>query len=274
MVASSLSISRAWDETREIFRRDGGLLVSVALALIVLPEVVIGIISPPQATVGADAPAAMQLLRFAVALISLIGQLALIRLALGPSTTVGAAIGHGARRFPSALGAVIVLIIGLAVIAVPLIFILSLALGIDVSRLSGPPSGPAALMFLIIGLAALLVSVRFTLVSPVASAESIGPLAIIKRSWRLTSGNYWRMLGFIMLLIVATLVLMVAAGVVGGLLARMFSPSIEPLSVGALILASFAGAEQGAFSILASVMLARVYVQAAGQSENIEEALR
>ena len=274
MVASSLSISRAWDETREIFRRDGGLLVSVALALIVLPEVVVGIISPPQATVGADAPAGMQLLRFAVALISLIGQLALIRLALGPSTTVGAAIGHGARRFPSALGAVVLLIVGLAVLAVPLIIILSLGLGVDLEHLSGPPSGPAALMFGIIGLAALIISVRFTLVSPVASAENTGPLAIIKRSWRLTAGNYWRLLGFIMLLIVATLILMIAAGVVGGLLARMFSPSIEPMSIGALILASFAGVAQGAFSILASVMLARVYAQAAGQSENIEEALR
>lgn len=274
MVASSLSISRAWDETREIFRRDGGLLVSVALALIVLPEVIVGIISPPQATVNADAPAGMQLLRFAVALISLIGQLALIRLALGPSTTVGAAIGHGARRFLSALGAVVLLIVGLGVLAVPLIIILTLALGVDLEHLSGPPTGPVALMFVIIAIAALLISVRFTLVSPVASAETIGPVNIIKRSWQLTAGHYWRLLGFIALLLVATLVLMIAAGVVGGLLARMFSSEIEPMSIGALILSSFAGAAQGAFSILASVMLARVYAQVAGQSENIEEALR
>jgi hypothetical protein len=274
VVASSLSISRAWDETREIFRRDGGLLVSVALALIVLPEVIVGIISPPQATVNADAPAGMQLLRFAVALISLIGQLALIRLALGPSTTVGAAIGHGARRFLSALGAVVLLIVGLGVLAVPLIIILTLALGVDLEHLSGPPTGPVALMFVIIAIAALLISVRFTLVSPVASAETIGPVNIIKRSWQLTAGHYWRLLGFIALLLVATLVLMIAAGVVGGLLARMFSPQIEPMSIGALILSSFAGAAQGAFSILASVMLARVYAQVAGQSENIEEALR
>ena len=274
MVASSLSISRAWDETREIFRRDGGLLVSVALALIVLPEVIVGIISPPQATVNADAPAGMQLLRFAVALISLIGQLALIRLALGPSTTVGAAIGHGARRFLSALGAVVLLIVGFGVLAVPLIIILTLALGVDLEHLSGPPTGPVALMFVIIAIAALLISVRFTLVSPVASAETIGPVNIIKRSWQLTAGHYWRLLGFIALLLVATLVLMIAAGVVGGLLARMFSPQIEPMSIGALILSSFAGAAQGAFSILASVMLARVYAQVAGQSENIEEALR
>jgi len=47
-VASKLSISRAWDETREIFRRDGGLLVSVALALIVLPAIVVGIVAPPE----------------------------------------------------------------------------------------------------------------------------------------------------------------------------------------------------------------------------------
>lgn len=275
MVASSLSISLAWDETREIFRRDGGLLVSVALALIVLPEVIVGIISPPEASVSADTPAGMQLLRFAVALISLIGQLALIRLALRPSTTVGAAIGHGARRFLSALGAVVLLIIGLGVVAVPVIIILSLALGVDIQHLSGsPPSGPVAMMFAIIGIAALLISVRFTLVSPVASAETVGPVNIIKRSWHLTAGHYWRLLGFIGLLLVATIVLMIAAGVVGGLLARMFSPEIEPMSIGALILSSFAGAAQGAFSILASVMLARVYAQVAGQSENIEEALR
>lgn len=274
MVASSLSISRAWDETREIFRRDGGLLVSVALALIVLPEVVVGIISPPQATVNADAPAGMQLLRFAVALISLIGQLALIRLALGPSTTVGAAIGHGARRFLPALGAVVLLIVGLGIVAVPLIIILTLALGVDLQHMSGPPSGPVALMFGIIGIAALLISVRFTLVSPVASAETVGPVGIIKRSWQLTAGHYWRLLGFIGLLLVATLVLMIAAGAIGGLLARMFSPDIEPMSIGALILSSFAGAAQGAFSILASVMLARVYAQVAGQSETVEETLR
>jgi hypothetical protein len=274
VVASSLSISLAWDETREIFRRDGGLLVSVALALIVLPEVIVGIISPPEASVSADTPAGMQLLRFAVALISLIGQLALIRLALRPSTTVGAAIGHGARRFLSALGAVVLLIIGLGVVAVPVIIILSLALGVDIQHLSGPPSGPVAMMFAIIGIAALLISVRFTLVSPVASAETVGPVNIIKRSWHLTAGHYWRLLGFIGLLLVATIVLMIAAGVVGGLLARMFSPEIEPMSIGALILSSFAGAAQGAFSILASVMLARVYAQVAGQSENIEEALR
>ena len=33
-------------------------------------------------------------------LIALAGQLALIRLALGPSVTVGAAIAHGVRRLP------------------------------------------------------------------------------------------------------------------------------------------------------------------------------
>ena len=259
MVASSLSISRAWDETRDIFQRDGKLLIAVALALIVLPEVVAGLIAPPETSATAAASGGVQLLRLAVGLISLVGQLALIRLALGPSTTVGAAIGHGARRFPAVFGAILLLVLALAV---PLSIIL-VALGVDPQHLT-QLSPAASFVILLFGLAALALSVKFTMVSPVGSAEAVGPIAILKRSWNLTSGHYLRLLGFIALLLVATLVLMIVAGVVGGLLARVVSPTIEPMSLGALLLSLCAGTAQGVFSILASVMLARVYAQLAG----------
>ena len=44
---SSLSISAAWDETRSILVRDGQLFAAVALALIVLPEVVFAVVGAP-----------------------------------------------------------------------------------------------------------------------------------------------------------------------------------------------------------------------------------
>ena len=44
---SRLSLSRAWEESKEIFSRDGALLSAVALALILLPEIVVGVVSPP-----------------------------------------------------------------------------------------------------------------------------------------------------------------------------------------------------------------------------------
>ena len=260
-MGSSLSISRAWDETREIFRRDGGLLVSVALALVVLPEIVVGIIAPAEA--GATVPGWVQILRLTAGLIAIVGQLALIRLALGPSTTVGDAITHGVRRFPSALGAILLLILIMAVIVIPVTMILALLMGIDPSHLGPQPGPKVGLLILIMCLIALAVSVRFTLLSPVASAEAIGPIAIVKRGWDLTKGHYWRVLGLVGLLLVAALALLITAGVLGALLARLISSEVEPFSLAALVVALVAGIAQGAFSVLASVMLARVYFQLA-----------
>jgi len=269
VVAINLSISRAWDETRGIFGRDGGLITSVALAMIVLPEVIAGIIAPQ--TPGAGSPSgAVQILRLAAVLISFVGQLSIVRLALGPSTTVGSAIGHGARRFPSALGAVLLLMLGLALFLIPVMFILGAVFGVNVLKMSGQhTNGAAGLLVLAVTLIVLAISVRFTLVTPVASAEPIGPIKIIRRSWDLTAGNFWRLLGFIVLLLIATLALLFAAGIVGGLLARMVSPQIEPFSLGALIVALVGGLAQGAFSILTAVMLARIYAQAAGRDAQV-----
>ena len=264
-MADKLSISRAWDETREIFRRDGSLLISVALALIVFPEVVVGLIDPRTGSAEAASSGLVQTLRFFAGLITLIGQLALIRLALGPSTTVGEAIRHGARRFLYALGAIVLLFVLLAIIVIPTVAVIALLSGIDLAQMSSAkPTGPAAMLILFVVLLALALSVRFTLVSPVASAEDVGPIEIVKRSWNLTRGHYWRMLGLVLLLLVAALVLLIAAGIVGGILARLISQDIEPFSVASLIVALLGGIAQGAFSVLGSVMLARTYAQLAG----------
>ena len=93
-MSANLSISRAWDETRDIFNRDGSLLIAVSLALIVLPGVLVGIIGPQTPAAAESASGGIQLLRLLAALITIVGQLALIRLALGPSTTVKDAIDY------------------------------------------------------------------------------------------------------------------------------------------------------------------------------------
>jgi hypothetical protein len=125
-------------------------------------------------------------------------------------------------------------------------------------------SPKVGLLVLIMCAVALAISVRFTLISPVASAEAIGSIAIVKRCWNLTKGHYWRLLGLVALLLVAALALLMTAGVLGGLLARIVSPDIEPFSLAALIVSLLAGIAQGLFSVLASVMLARVYSALAG----------
>ena len=266
-MAANLSISRAWDETREIFARDGKLIIAVALALIVLPQAIAGLAAPAGSAAGAANPSGtVQLMMLAVFLLSLWGQLSIVRLALGPSTTVGDAIQHGLRRFPAALGAFVIMVLGMAIVLVPIVMIFIVALGIDATSLRpGQANAPFGLLVLLMALLVIAISIRFMLVSAIASAEVIGPLAILKRTWALTAGNYWRLLGFVVLLLIAAVALIAAASIVGGLIARLVSSTIEPFSLSALIVALISAAAQGVFSVLAAVMTTRIYSQVAGR---------
>lgn len=256
---SRLSLSTAWDESKAIFARDGALLFAVALALLVLPEIVGGSISPPTASQSASG----RLLALAMAFVAVIGQLAIVRLAIGPSTTVGQAIAHGARRFPATLGALIIMVCVLALVLLPLLVILLMsgAIGMPVEGQAPPQSFSAVLLLIVI--ASLFVAVKFIMTVPVSSAEEAGPLTILKRSWRLTSGHYGPLFGVELLLLVAAMVLLLSAQFVGGSIAAAVGGDIAPFSVSALVLAAFMGIAQAVFTVLASVMLARIYVQLA-----------
>ena len=260
-----LSISRAWDESKAIFARDGRLFVAVALALVVLPAIVVGLAVPrPESQ---DVGALAQILQLLASLIGIVGQLALIRLALGPATTVGGAISHGARRFPATFGALLLMVLGLAVIVVPVLMAFTAAGVIESPTAATTPTAAGASVILLLILVVFALAVRFMLTVPVASAEQGGPLTIVKRSWSLSKGHYWRLLALMLLLVLTAGLLILTAGAIGGILAAIISPDLEPFSLGELVLDLFAGVAQGAFTILSSLMIARIYAQLAGGAE-------
>ena len=259
---ASLSISRAWDEAKAVLARDGRLIWTVALALLFLPQVFSSTVAPPANVAGEAAPAGSGLVVLVALLVSMVGQLAIVRLAVGPATSVGDAIRHGLRRFLPALAAFFVFLLGMALILVPLI----MAIGLSPMLLNPASSPPPQLLgrLLILVLLAFLLSVKFLLVTPVASSEEIGPIAILKRSWMLTGGHYARLLGFVLLATIAALVAVITAQIVGTIFAKLFAESINPLSAGALVLGLFTAGTQAALSAAFTVMLARIYVQVAG----------
>jgi hypothetical protein len=53
----------------------------------------------------------------------------------------------------------------------------------------------------------------------------------------------------------------------GGIIGRLIDPEMSPFSVSAFVVSLATGIAQGVFSVIASVMLARVYVQLAGTSQ-------
>jgi hypothetical protein len=260
-----LSISAAWDESKALLARDGRLLVTVALALVALPSAINGLLNPGGVNASA-APLWMDAVTLAVSLIALAGQLALIRLALGPSITVGGAIAHGFRRLPYYFVAVLMLVVAMFVVAIPLAIVLT-AMGVRLDAkplVVTPPLMIGSLLYF--GLL-LFVAVRLLLSSSVASAEEVGPVAILKRSWRMTAGYWWPLFGFLLIFLVAALIGVLAIGSAAGVIVGLTVGAIQPMSASALIVALVQSLVSAGISTLFAVMIARTYLQLAGRSE-------
>ena len=254
-----LSISRAWEETKEILGRDGRLFASVSLALIVLPQTVFGAFFPNAAV---QRTAAAELVSLVTIIIGLVAQIALNRLAIGPSTTVGSAIGHAARRTPLMIVALFLLGLVLAlifmVIAIPLA-LLHVFGPID-STIAPPPSLVAfVIVFFVLAFAI------FQLVVPISAAESVGPVRILTRSWQLGRSQYLRLLAFLVVVFTGLIVVWLAGQFLAGIFSSLALGQPDPGSLSALILSLLLSLIQAAFSVVAAVMLARIYVQLAGR---------
>jgi hypothetical protein len=267
----ALSLSQAWDETKAIITRDGQLFGSVALALVALPAAIEGLVAPR----GMDrtTPVWVDLLILVASLVAVGGQLALIRLAVGPSITVGGAIAHGMRRMPFYFLAVILLVIGLFVLAIPIAAVL-MALGRPLPANGAPASPPVLIAAVLYVALAFFLGVRMLMSAAVASAERLGPIAILRRSWELTAGHWWLLFGFLAMICIVALVLLVGATAAAGVVVRLVIGDITPLSLGALVVALVSALLNAVFTTGFAVMLARVYVQLAGRGGEVAEVFR
>ena len=253
---AALSISKAWDEARAVMSANSGIFVAVALALLVLPQIIAGVVATPTSEGG---PAGT-ILMLVAALLGLVGQLAIIRLTLGNSVSVGEAISHGFRRFPTLFVAILLLILLYMVLLVP-VAIIAAALGVAPPQAATPPSRELTLVALIVFVVLMALWPKFSIMAPIASEERAGPVQILRRSWDLTKGNYARLLGLMLLMVLLALVLLLPAGIVGGLLGKLISKDLEPFSLGAFVTASVGSVAQAVFSVVVAALLARVYAQ-------------
>ena len=257
----ALSISRAWDETKARIASDGRLMVIVAAALLLLPQALVSVLAPPEQLSGEKPPELVNLLALLAGMIGLVAQVAIIRLALVQSTSVGEAISHGLRRFLPVFVAAILLMVGLFLLVLPLMLLAGAG-----GELAQGDARPASVLIAVglLLLVAILIGPRFLMLMPVATAERGGPIHILKRSWEISKGHYLRLLGFMLLILVAAIIIVGAVQLVAGALLAGIFDEIDPLSFGALLYGLIFGALQALFGVILSVMLARMYVQLSG----------
>jgi len=110
--------------------------------------------------------------------------------------TTGLSAAWRAGRIGAVLGATLLLFllgIGVLVPLVIVVVVLALLHLTPVAVLVGVLGGIGAVVF------EILLVVRLSLTLPAVVLERISPVDAIKRSWRLTNGSFWRLLGILLL---------------------------------------------------------------------------
>ncbi len=259
-----LSITAAWNESADYLKKHFGTLFTIAVALITLPNVALQAFGPGAAAAGAAPEPGLWLLLVPVVLVlGIIGSLAISTLALGRASTVGDAIGHGSRRLLPMLGATVILVVAFCLVLFPLL----LAAGLSWSDLLAPTpatAGRVAPLTLFLLAFLLFFGVRLLPMTPVGAAEPAGPIAIIARSWALTRGHFWRLLGFLLLMAVAALVVVMVATIVIGLVVAAILGAPAPGTASGLVMLLVGGLLNAGFLVVMTTMVARLYLQLAG----------
>src|SRR5688500_14254118 len=245
-----LSITTAWNESAEFLKHHFGSLFTIAVAFITLPQVALQAFGPTAAAAGeTPQPGPWLILLPIVLVLGIVGSLAISTLALGREKVIGDSIRHGFRRFLPMLGTVLFLLAAATLLLVPV----GILTGIEPNDLIAPTpakAGRIGLLLLLVLAVALFFAVRLLLLTPVAAAEPVGPVAIITRSWNLTRGHFWKLLGFVVLVSVAASVVTMAATVITGLIIALIAGPPDPGSVSSLVVLLVAGLINAAFTVI------------------------
>ena len=118
--------------------------------------------------------------------------------------------------------------------------------------------------------------VRFLLANAVALAESANPITILKRSWQLSRGAFFKLFLFMLLWGILLLTAQMATAAVTGVLVGLTLGAPEPFSVAALLTGLIAGAVNMMVVIVYALMVARIYAQRVtiDSVPNVEDVFR
>lgn len=240
---AKLDTNAAWKEASAIVSANREVLFALAGVFFMLPSLALSVIAGEPEVIpgmkGDQMIAAMEafyakswwivLLSATLQIIGLLAILTLMRDRSRP--TVGEAIRSALPGALSYLAAQFAVVIGLSLIGGILIGVAAV--------ISPVLAAVAALLFMT---ALIFVVFRLILVGPVIAVEGMrNPLTAMIRSWRLTQGNFWRIVGFMLLIIILFVVIVGIIMMIVGLVLALAS-SGEPQRIIAAVFSSALGA--------------------------------
>lgn len=263
---ATMSIGKAWEEAVAFVAREATLLFPVALLFVALPGLILQEMMPPelQAWFTQPKPDAIPAMPpgFGLAMLLTIiliwfGSLTLFALALRPGISVGEALRLSFARLPVLIGTALVVVVAVAVI-----FIAAALVGV-VASLASKQLAAAAGLLLGFGLAGIVffASIRLVLLNPVVIDTRLGVMDSLRQAWALTRGYFWRLFGFLIIVMLLSTIAGSAAQAIIGSLAGLAGGADAARLAGGLAGAAVSSIAQ----VYMLVMLARLYRQAQPQ---------
>lgn len=263
-----------WDRATEFLGDNIGTVTPIAVAAIFVPASINDAIAP-LGTANPELQNWVSLAGLVLAIVAIFGQLAIMALALDSNRTAGAAVQAAFGKMLWAVIITVLLLAGLVVALAPIAFI-AVAAGLDTSGFAtndqaaisaaiGALSGSVVLSILVYMLvwavAAIWVSSRLTLAYPALIGENRG-LGAIRRSWALTKGLAWKIVGVLLLYIIVSAVSGLAAKAAFGGVLGLIAGGAEPGSLASVLTSVAVGAVGTAFEVLQAAFVAKLFVAA------------
>ena len=199
---SSGLLDRALTDARTRLRTDGGLLITVTLAVVGVPamlaQVVIALADTTETVVNGRTMTQLALKPYegvalaALVLAILVGELIVARMLLARGETVRRSAQLAGRRVLPLVGAQLLVMIAV----IPVLIVLG-----GVAAFGGAVAGTVITILLFAGI--VFLGARLMLLPAVAVDNARGPVALLKEAWRLTKG---RTRTLVLLLLVTSIV--------------------------------------------------------------------
>lgn len=259
-----LDLNAAWDSAVKLVKGNREMILVLGGVFFFLPYVLYSLLVPMDqiaaaAASGQEAALMASLEAFAaqywwaillLLLIQTVGATAIMAVIGDPARpTVNEAISRGFRLLPSQAGVLVIMFV--AMVIVQTIFLAFGAIG---------GSESLATVFVLLSLPVLLYLVtRFSLAGPDIAIERVkNPIAAIRRSFQLTTGNAFRLLAYYALLTIAFLVVGQVIALIVGALAALTGATVADI-----IDALLSGVLNTAYLITIYAALAAVHRQLA-----------
>ena len=271
-------IGSVWDRTVEFISDNLSAVVPLALMGIFVPLSIYTSLAPLAAGVAPGQRSLIYVVMIALGLWSLWGKLAITALALDPHAGRPGAIQMAGRRFLPTVGISLGLLAILLVATAPVWIALQLA-GFDFAAAASghavlPSDGVRGFIILyalLLSIMVLWIAARLSALLPTIVMERRG-LGSLRRSFRLTRGFAWKILGVVLLYVIVAFVAEKATQFVFGTIFGLLFGDESPVSLATILTSILVGVVATGFTVLAAAFCAKLYLALRDARESIVNA--